>query len=136
MSIRWPGTSPTPGPAFNAAPLRSSILPGITGWAQVRFGYANDILQRDREAPVRLVLPQAPEPGTRSAQSSAETFGAVLTDRGICPDRDLGPRGSELVRDAGALKGEGQGWINPAEWRSGETGGLVDSELAQLILLR
>ena len=25
--------------------LRTSVLPGITGWAQVRFGYANDIVQ-------------------------------------------------------------------------------------------
>ena len=61
--------------------LRSSILPGITGWAQVRFGYANDILQEIEKLRYDLYYLKHRSPGL-DLRILAETFGAVLADRG------------------------------------------------------
>ena len=51
-------------PYFN---LRHMIRPGLTGWAQVRYGYGATLDRGPRKAGVRSVLHQAHDPGARSA---------------------------------------------------------------------
>ena len=51
-------------PYFN---LRHMIRPGLTGWAQVRYGYGVDAGRGSRKARVRSVLHQAHDSGARSA---------------------------------------------------------------------
>ena len=45
--------------------LRHSVRPGLTGWAQVKYGYASTTADAPREAPVRVPLPAPPEPRLR-----------------------------------------------------------------------
>ena len=53
--------------------LRHLVRPGLTGWAQVKYGYAGDRGRDAREAAVRLLLPPASEPGPRRCASCART---------------------------------------------------------------
>ena len=45
--------------------LRHRVRPGLTGWAQVKYGYAGTETRRPAEAPVRVLLPPPPEPDPR-----------------------------------------------------------------------
>ena len=46
-------------------PLRHLVRPGLTGWAQVKYGYAGNESRCAGEAPVRVLVPAPPEPRHR-----------------------------------------------------------------------
>ena len=50
--------------------LRHLVRPGLTGWAQVKYGYAGDEQRRAREAAVRVLLPAPPRRSVSTCGSS------------------------------------------------------------------
>ena len=75
----------------------SLVKPGITGWAQVRCGYAGSDDRLRLEALPRPLLPQAPLAGALNLVILGETLRTVVADRGhsVQPSgtRLPGPRG-------------------------------------------
>ncbi|MDZ7673561.1 MAG: sugar transferase [Acidimicrobiales bacterium] len=55
--------------------LRHIVRPGLTGWAQVKYGYAGDERDALGEAPVRLPLPPAPVVAVRRPHRRADRSG-------------------------------------------------------------
>ena len=66
------------GGAIGYYTLRSMVRPGITGWAQVRYRYANDLDRRDGEAALRPVLRQVRVTARMDLRILRETIKVML----------------------------------------------------------
>jgi len=82
--------------------LRSSIRPGVTGWAQVRYGYANNLDEETEKMRYDLYYIK-----NRSVwldlRILLETVGIILFGKGASAVRRPSPSRSELV-PAAALR--------------------------------
>jgi exopolysaccharide biosynthesis polyprenyl glycosylphosphotransferase len=79
--------------------LRSSVRPGVTGWAQVRYGYANNLDEETEKMRYDLYYIK-----NRSlwldARILAETFGIMIFGTGASAVRRPSPSRSELIPSA------------------------------------
>jgi exopolysaccharide biosynthesis polyprenyl glycosylphosphotransferase len=79
--------------------LRSTVRPGITGWAQVRHGYANNIEEETRK--MRYDLYYIKNRSLRlDARILLETVGIILFGQGSSGVRTRAPLRSRRARDA------------------------------------
>ena len=70
--------------------LRSTVHPGVTGWAQVRYGYANNIEEETEKMRYDLYYIKNRSLGL-DARILLETVGIVLLGHGVSRVRSTDP---------------------------------------------
>jgi exopolysaccharide biosynthesis polyprenyl glycosylphosphotransferase len=76
--------------------LRSSVRPGVTGWAQVRYGYANNLEEETEKMRYDLYYIKNRSPWL-DARILLETIGIILFGQGASEVRRPSPSRSELL---------------------------------------
>jgi hypothetical protein len=97
--------------------LRNSVRPGVTGWAQVRYGYANNLEEETEKMRYDLYYIK-----NRSLWLDArilfETVGIIIFGQGASEVRRPSPSRSELL-PAPSRRRDERGMAGARTWRGG-----------------